>query len=703
MLFRAFLSIFFLNSYLFSCAFYDDPNETKYMFLEKRDWFFLKYSDLNNPAIYNSLIYDYEKKNKEENIKEWSIALDKSYSAKEIEEFLYERKNLDKLKNKEFLNYIKFAEKQEACVNFSYYEPAPKSCDRLIDEALLKLENSKDEYFKLRYFYLAFRLAHYNYKEPLKIYEKYNYLLEKSKPSIIKDWILGIYAGALIKNKKEVLGVYEFSKLLDKNKINSHLSFYNFNHIRSDLEFNTLLNMTKNSDEKEKIFFLRALQSSSNVLVELKNIYALNKNSNWFDLLLLRTLINSQLFFNQYSETNFVVSKELLDFLNSVKKDDMYIVNLSRAYFNLFENSLLNAHEIAKKLQLEYPNNHEVETLNYILYLNSLLKIDIKTENEIFEKLQKLTDKNHPSNAIHNYTFEVVLNKLYKNQNEPLLSYLSENIDSLDFTRFDLNMISLFENFISSKPNSKLKEYLQERFKKEKNSSDEDIDNSFLTTKVKNLINSLNFEEALNTNAPILETKLEFNPFNALIRGNNRSGKNNTLTYRSFLQKALEIKNLLKQNPNSSMDNYLLANMYFNLSYFGNSSKATTTHRSVLEVHTPILQEDKLIKALKHYQIALENSKDKEQKAKIIYQISKTNLAMFDLKYDKYPQSSSSYSFLNEQKYYYGLNSEFYESFLAISGAKYFDELQNNYKDTKYYKELLKECGDFKTYINSKK
>ncbi|RXI28613.1 hypothetical protein [Aliarcobacter trophiarum] len=701
MLFRAFLSIFFLNSYLFSCASYDDPNEIEYMFLEKRDWFFLEYKDLNNPSVYNSLIYDYEKKNKEENIKEWSIALEKSYSKKDLEEFLYKRKNLDKLKNKEFLNYIKFAQKQEACVTFNYYEPAPKNCGNLIDEAILELEKSEDEYFKLRYFYLAFRLAHYNYKEPLKIYEKYSYLLEKSKPSIVKDWISGINAGALIKNKKEVLGVYEFSKLLDKSKINSHLSFYNFNHIRSDLDFNTLLNMTQNSDEKEKIFFLRALQSSSNTLEELKNIYALNKNSNWFDLLLLRTLINSQLFFNQNSETNFVLQKELLDFLNSVKKDDMYIINLSKAYFNFFENKLLIAHDIVKKLQLEYPNNHEVETLNYILYLNSLQKIDIETENEIFEKMQKLTNDNHPSNAIHNYTFEVILSKLYKNQNEPFLSYGSQNINYLDFSQFDLSMIIEFEEFITTKPNSKLKEYLQEKFKKEKNSSKGDIDYSFETTKVKNLINILKFKEALDTNAPILEEKLEFNPFNGFIRGNNRSGKNSNFTYRNFLKKVLEIENLLKQNPNSSMDNYLLANLYFNLSYFGNSSKATTTHRSVVEIHTPILQEDKLHKALRHYQIALANSKDKEQKAKIIYQISKTNLAIYDLKYSKYPQSSSSYFSDNKQKYYYGLNSEFYESFLSNSGAKYFDELKNNYKDTKYYKELLKECGDFRTYINS--
>ena len=35
-------------------------------------------------------------------------------------------------------------------------------------------------------------------------------------------------------------------------------------------------------------------------------------------------------------------------------------------------------------------------------------------------------------------------------------------------------------------------------------------------------------------------------------------------------------------------------------------------------------------------------------------------------------------------------------------GKKYFDDLKINYKNTKYYKELLKECSDFRTYINNK-
>ena len=175
------------------------------------------------------------------------------------------------------------------------------------------------------------------------------------------------------------------------------------------------------------------------------------------------------------------------------------------------------------------------------------------------------------------------------------------------------------------------------------------------------------------------------------------------MTIKLFLNKIIEIESILQKNPISAMDNFLYANALYNLSYFGNSDRATTTYRSVAYIHTPKLQEEKLNLALKHYEIALNNSQDNELKAKTTYQIAKTKLALFDLKYDKdgYPQGLS-WMYSKNQKYFYGSDDKFYEDFLLKDGKKYFDNLQQNYKDTKYYKELLKECGDFRTYINNK-
>ena len=83
--------------------------------------------------------------------------------------------------------------------------------------------------------------------------------------------------------------------------------------------------------------------------------------------------------------------------------------------------------------------------------------------------------------------------------------------------------------------------------------------------------------------------------------------------------------------------------------------------------------------------------------------MSKTKLALFDLSSSQngYPQSLT-WGSNGKKKYYYGDDENIYINFLQQDGAKYFDELKNSYSNTKYYKELLKECGDFRTYINNK-
>lgn len=221
---------------------------------------------------------------------------------------------------------------------------------------------------------------------------------------------------------------------------------------------------------------------------------------------------------------------------------------------------------------------------------------------------------------------------------------------------------------------------------------------SFDFAKITVLINNLKFQEALDTNFEILDkTKVEFNPFNGLIRGNNRSGKKEPFTIREFLQRVIKIENELEKNPNSVMDNFLLANSLYNLSHFGNINSVTTVYRSNYLVHTPKLQEQKLNLAINYYEKALENSKDIELNAKITYLIAKTKLAIFDLNYDKYPQENNWWK--KNSVYNYG-SDEFYEKFLENSGSRYFNILQNNFKDTRYYNELIQECGDFKTYIN---
>lgn len=697
MIFKIVLLTISLSLSLFSCGggYWWNSEDVEFHFLDNKDNLYLQYSnDLSSASTYNDIIYKYSIKNKKENLKEWQVALENRFSIKELEDIIYKNRNQELILDEEFQEYLKFIKEQEYCVTYNpYINQDFTYCKDFIPIALNKIDNTKNSFLKQRYFYIALRLSHYkdSTKNSLDIYNKYSYLLNNSN-SIVKDWIQGLYAGALVRNNEIAKGVYEFSKLFE-NSINSHLSFYNFKYITSEEYFNELLSYAKDDSEKTKMYAIRALNYNSNVLEEMKNIYNIDKNSKWLDFLIFRELLKSQTLHNTYGSAYKDYeneNSEYIDFLKNIDKDDRYLVDLSLVHFNIYFKKYEESKKILDRLLVEFPNKHELEVASYILYLNSLKSIDSSIEDEIYKRVSHFNENEFD---IYKYTLNTLSN-LYKNQNQDFEKYLSDNFYYIEYKDLDLENFKKFEMFLETKQDTKLREFLQTKFKKMVTANKSSFDFAKITV----LINNLKFQEALDTNFEILDkTKVEFNPFNGLIRGNNRSGTKEPFTIREFLQRVIKIENELEKNPNSVMDNFLLANSLYNLSHFGNINRVTTVYRSNYLVHTPKLQEQKLNLAINYYEKALENSKDIELNAKITYLIAKTKLAIFDLNYDKYPQENNWWK--KNSVYNYG-SDEFYEKFLENSGSRYFNILQNNFKDTRYYNELIQECGDFKTYIN---
>lgn len=713
MVLKAFVLTLILNISLFSCAGGWDYNQKEFIFLEKREQPFSNISeDIKSPNVYNTIYWKYEEINKEKNLQEWKKQLNDSFSIKQIEEFVYKRINLEQIKDKEIQDYLIFVKEQEKHVSEGYYSTKEikelKDYNLLLKEAESKIEEVKSPYLKLRYFYLALRIAHFKNKEPLPLYSKYKYLLDTKDNTIVKDWIQGLYAGALIRNKQVAQGVYEFTKLFDEKTINWHLSYYNFHHIKTNEQWNDLIKLAKNDEEKTKFYAIRALNENSNIVEELENIYLIDKNSKWFDFVLYRELLNTQHFFDQSPEIirNFPY-KKYIDYIKNIKKEDMYLVNLSLAYFNLYENNLIEASKITEELQNKYPNSHEVKTLSYIIFLHSLEKIDITSENKIYEKMNNLIKNEDTSTSIHDYTF-VVLKKLYLKQNNKFKAFLASNINYLDESAFDLELLEKFKKFMEEPKQSKIDEHFANKYLEQ--TMLKKVDNNFIfdeklqIANIKLLINNLKFEEALKISSSYLSEKVQFNPFNSVITGNNRTGKQNIYTIKEFLEKTIQIKNELLKNPQSTMDNYLYANALYNLSYFGNSNIQATVYRSVYSFNDKELQKEKIELSIKYYNKAIKMAKEKEFKAKITYMLAKSELALFDINYsnkteDYYNKDLNRFEL---ERYWFYNNEKVYDSYIKNKYGKYFDILEKDYKDTKYYKELIKECANLRIYQKSK-
>jgi hypothetical protein len=140
----------------------------------------------------------------------------------------------------------------------------------------------------------------------------------------------------------------------------------------------------------------------------------------------------------------------------------------------------------------------------------------------------------------------------------------------------------------------------------------------------------------------------------------------------------------------------LLGNAFYNITHFGN---ARLFHERNITGYgyNPYDFRDKIRVmitdcsiAKMYYQKALAFAKTDEQKAKCHYMISKCERNdYYNSQYDPAKDSWENQSAVQYSKI----------NFLAWDGFK---TLKSNYSQTKYYQEVINECGYFKTYVLQK-
>ncbi len=719
MFFRIIFLWVFLHHFLFACGGGFWPEDYEFKFLHKRDYAFSNIQDnLNFSSTYNNIVMNSDKEAKKENLKEWQKEFGKQYSLKQIEEFLYEGKNLSSIKNKEIRAYIDFVNLQAPFVTSwrNYYlkygykgrKLKESDVDLLISKAISNIQSTKSKYLKQRYFFLALRLAHYYNKDnAYSIYTANKNLLQGSD-SIVKDWIQGLYAGILIKNGENVKGVYEFTKLFDKSKSNWYLAFYNFNAIKTDKDWNDLVSLAKDKDEKIKFLTLRALDANANIVEELKNIAKIDLNSKNYDLLLFREVLKSQDFFNIYPKDSYYEVKPknidkytpLVNYLQTVSKDNMYTVDLALAYFSFYKGDISSSKDYLQKAYKEVKGDdiHELNALGYIIYLNGLKTINTDIENNIATRLDKLMTQKCNKDSIFKYTFYKVKD-LYKEKGDEFKYFIASNYRYLNINSINLEKYEKIEELKNKKDKSGLEKYMLEKIIFKYKDFDKSLQKAYFSI----LMNNLEFEKLLKEYPNKLNYKLRFNIFNNLIAGNNRRVSPTQITLKETLEKIIKIKENLKKNPNDAMSNYLYATALYNLSYWGNSNTLTTIYRSSYSFKEKELELRKINLSNKYLNRALENSTNKEFKAKVTYMLAKNELALYDIKNSTKSEYNQEISYRTDNWYSFGYDFKNIQRYMVSGYGKYFDKLKNDFDDTSYYQELIKECSNLRNYQSTLK
>lgn len=184
------------------------------------------------------------------------------------------------------------------------------------------------------------------------------------------------------------------------------------------------------------------------------------------------------------------------------------------------------------------------------------------------------------------------------------------------------------------------------------------------------------------------------NPFNGNIKDchdcDHAAYQKKKYSQLDFLNTIKGMQDKLAQKEDVYTNSLLLGNAFYNITHFGNG-------RTFYEISivgygsSPYSFRDSMKKMITncdlpkmYYQKALEAATTKEQKAKCIYMLAKCERnEYYNTKYNNVTNWWS----IEDDKV----------NFIAWNGFK---TLKKEYSDTKYYQDVIAECGYFNTYVN---
>lgn len=208
-------------------------------------------------------------------------------------EFVFEKKCT------ETLEYLLFAKQCEPHVVANDRWQAPprdrEAMQSLIAEGQRQFKRTKSAYIRLRYGYQVIRLAHYagQYEQVLSLYDdllpKIDKKMARWSESIIPWWIEGHRAGALLKLGDNVQASYLYT-LIFQHCPGRRASAYQSFLIKTDEEWAACLRLCQSDEERATLYAIRAAGAESKALEEMQQIYDINPKNELLEGLLVQEM-----------------------------------------------------------------------------------------------------------------------------------------------------------------------------------------------------------------------------------------------------------------------------------------------------------------------------------------------------------------------------------------------------------------------------
>lgn len=611
-----------------------------------------------------------------------------------------------------FLKFLNLAKKVETAsvIDRSWEYEAAEAVGFSDKVTIASIENeyatTKDVFMKNRYWFQLMKAYFYNgnQQKAFGFFEKTASLVQRNT---LYYRALGYCAGMHYKNKEYALSNYMYSIIFDKCPQMRIVAAYSF-HPQEEKDWNESLALAKTNQERAALWAIHGYYKDN--FTAISNIYALDPSSEHLDYLLTR-LINEQE--NKLNAVSYNEDGEVMKKMDPVKVDEAkiklvaeianskatnkpYLWFTALGYLQTLDGKYTDADKTFDVVEHLLPRTElaksQLRLLQFVNNLYEIKKINASTEKTILKDLDWLYNQ-LPKSKIENFrynnataTSRQYLSKLYKDQGMAVMSELFATDSNFYDDAIKLKAMKTFltkanktemEKMAVSIYNIKLAEI-----------------NGFEAVKATYANKIPEAIQLMEQSDSIQYMQFLGNPFNGNIKDchdcEHAAYQKRKFTQMEFLSIVKEMQDKLSKNEDVYNNSLLLGNAFYNISHFGNArvfyeSNIAGYGSSPYDFRTPIkkmIVNSELPRM--YYKKAFEAAATREQKAKCVYLLAKCDRNDF---YNKM-------FYFNESGYYGSYSAD--ANFLAWDGFKI---LKKEYSNTKYYQDVIAECGYFYSYL----
>ncbi len=614
----------------------------------------------------------------------------------------------------QFLSIAKYVEKASFDEDWTYDTIGKRTIkDRpWLDKLENTYKSTQDLFLRNRYWFQAIKADFYSDNQQTAL--DFFFATEKSQPrNTLYYRALSYVAGVYARQQKYAVSNYFYSRVFQQCpelRLSAVLCF----HPRDESDWNQTLAMAKNEEERMSIWALRGYYGDE--LIAIDTIYSIKPKSEYLDFLLSRLVnreeIQSDLSlkngFGMYYDTVEVerpvrisAVKLIGQIADSRKTANPFMWNIAAGYMQTLVGNYKSADQYFDKGEKEMPKTelakNQMRLFRFVNKLRATEKMDRQTENAFLPDLKWLYEElpaQHGNNARKDeWSYgdgpfrcanaadwsKQYISKLYKAQNNRVMAEVFNRDRS--YYQNSQNLLDMKALFLKTN-----KTPFEQLALKIYNVSLDDINYYQALTATYNdkIDEAVGFMQQSNKSHDTLLA----NPFTGNIQDCHDCDfarpQKRKYTDLDFLKTIQLMQAKIAKSEAVYTNSMLIANGFYNITYYGNAR--SFYYSNIFGFDDPATQKQALDCSLakQYYQRALAAAANDEQRAKSVYMIAKCERN----------------DYINQQL---AANDRYWE--FADDKGHWWDSfhiLKTKYSKTKYYREVMAECGYFRSYVNGR-